>query len=68
MSKSNQSNTHSLECLRFEADCRELAKNADSPDLQSHYLRMAEVWLDLAVSGPDSPTGEGISEAETQMA
>jgi hypothetical protein len=63
MSKSNQSNTHSLECLRFETDCRELAKNVASPDLQSHYLRMAEVWLDRALSGPDSDMGEGISEA-----
>ena len=53
MAESNQSNTHSLECLRFEADCRELAKNARSSDLQSHYLRMAEVWLALAVSGPN---------------
>ena len=38
-----------LECLRFEADCRELAKNACCPDLYSHYLRMADVWLTLAV-------------------
>jgi hypothetical protein len=63
MSESNQFNKHSLECLRFEADCRELAKNAHSPDLQSHYLRMAEVWLAMAVSGPDSHTGVGISKA-----
>jgi hypothetical protein len=65
MSESNQFNKHSLECLRFEADCRELAKNAHSPDLQSHYLRMAEVWLALAVSGPDSHTGVSISKART---
>jgi hypothetical protein len=67
MSGLNQSNMHSLECLRFEADCRELAKNARSPDLQSHYVRMAEVWMVLAVSGSDSHSGEGMSEAETQM-
>jgi hypothetical protein len=66
MSGLNQSNMHSLECLRFEADCRELAKKARSPDLQSHYLRMAEVWMALAVSGSNSHSGEGISEAETQ--
>jgi hypothetical protein len=68
MSGSDQMDMHSLECLRFEADCRELAKNARTPDLQSHYHRMAEVWSTLAVSGPDSSSGRGISEAEAQMA
>jgi hypothetical protein len=67
MSGLNQSNMHSLECLRFEADCRELAKNARNPEVHSHYLRMAEVWMVLAVSGTNSRPGEGISEAETQM-
>ena len=68
MSESNQSDMHSLECMRFEADCRELAKNARSPDLHSHYLRMADVWLTLAVSGPNSGSDESISEAETLIA
>jgi hypothetical protein len=60
--------SHSLRCLRLEADCHELAKNARSRGLQSHYLRIAEVWLALAVSGPNSSSGDGISEAETQTA
>jgi len=55
-----------LECLRFESECRELAKNVPCPDLQLHFLRLAEAWLALAVSGPDSHAGEGISEAGTQ--
>jgi hypothetical protein len=66
MSEPNQSNLPSLECLRFEADCRQLANNARSPDLQSHYFFMADVWSALAVSGPDSHTSVGISEAETR--
>ena len=59
---------HSLECLRLEADCRELAKNAPGPDTQAHYLRMAEVWLALATSGPASDPDEDAFETETQPA
>jgi len=55
-----------LECLRFEAECRERAKNVPCHDLQSGFLRLAEAWLALAVSGPDSHAGEGISEAGMQ--
>ena len=63
MSKSNQSNMHALECLRLEADCRELAKNVRSSDLQSHYLKMAGGWLALAESGPMSRAAEAAFEA-----
>jgi len=66
MSESNPSYRHSLECLRFESECRELAKTVPCPDLQLHFLRLAEAWLALAVSGADSPTGEDISGAGTQ--
>ena len=68
MSESNQVKKHSLECLRFEADCRELAKNVRNRGLRSHFLRMAEVWLGLAISGPNTRVGEGASDAETQTA
>jgi hypothetical protein len=68
MLRSDRMSMHSLECLRLEADCRELARNVRDLDLQSHYLRMAEVWLALAVSGPNPCSGEGISEAKTQTA
>ena len=65
MSESSQLYRHSVECLRFEADCRELAKNVQSPNLQSHFLRMALTWRALAVSGPSAGTVTGISESET---
>src|SRR5476649_30807 len=66
MSELNQRDMHSLECLRLEADCRELAKSVRSPDLRSHLLRMAQTWSDLAVSGPSAPSGEGTSATEKQ--
>ena len=68
MSESNLVNMHSLECLRFEADCRELAKKVRNRGLQSHFLQMAEFWLRLAISGPNTCSGEGISDAQTQTA
>jgi len=57
MSKSKQLNTHSLECLRLEADCRELAWNAPSPNLKLHFVRMAKTWSALAVTEPSSRAG-----------
>jgi CheY-like chemotaxis protein len=66
MSELNQRDMHSLECLRLETDCRELAKNIRSPDLRSQLLRMAKIWSDLAVSGPSAPSSEGISATEKQ--
>ena len=63
MTKSNQANIYSLECLRLEADCRELAWNVRSPLLQSHFIRMARTWSAVAVSGPDSHAGKATSEA-----
>ena len=41
---------YQLECLRLAADCRNIAIEAGSPALRSHYLAMAEFWsvhLDL---------------------
>jgi len=37
-----------LECLRLAADCKQLARDAQSPALQSHFLRMAKLWPALA--------------------
>ena len=64
MSKSEQLKKHSLECLRLEADCMQLAGDAANPKLQSHFLRMARVWFTLAISGPSGHTGEGFSKAK----
>jgi hypothetical protein len=49
---------HALECLRFEADCMQLAGDAPNPNAQSHFLRMARVWFAMAVSGPRGSSGQ----------
>jgi hypothetical protein len=45
---SERERDHALECLRFEADCMQLARDTHSPNLQSHFLRMATFWSSLA--------------------
>jgi hypothetical protein len=40
-----------LECLRFEADCLQLARAVDSTSLKSHFIRMAKKWSALAAGG-----------------
>jgi hypothetical protein len=45
---------HTLECLRLQTDCMELAGIANGYDVQSHFVSMARFWGDLAVSGPAS--------------
>lgn len=52
MAKLERLQKHALECLRLEADCMQLARDARNPNLQSHFLRMAQVWRTLATSGP----------------
>lgn len=34
----------SLESLRLEAECLQLAGGVAHPDLRSHFIRMARVW------------------------
>ena len=65
MSESDYSRRHALECLRMEADCMQLAGDLQNPALQSHFVRMARVWSDLAVRGPnaDTRTESGYSES-----
>jgi hypothetical protein len=46
---------HALECLRLEADCKQLAALVDTPALGSDFLRMASIWSTLADRGPDAP-------------
>ncbi len=43
---------HTLECLRLQADCMELAGIALGHDVQSHFVSMAGFWGALALSGP----------------
>ena len=54
MPESDNLRKGSLECMRLAADCMQLARGANSSDLQAHFLRMAERWhalADQAVSG-----------------
>ena len=51
---------HALACLRLAADCAQLARDAHSPALQSHFLKMAKVWPSLAERGSIIP-GRGIN-------
>ena len=64
MTEPNDPDMDALECLRLAADFRELAKNAPNPKLKLYYFQWAAHWETLAVSGPNSHSGEGDCEAE----
>jgi hypothetical protein len=53
-----------LECTRMAADCMQLAGDLLNPTLQSHFARMAIIWSDVAVRGPnaDTPTAGGYAD------
>jgi hypothetical protein len=42
---------HALQCIRFAADCTQLAYDAHDPVIQAHFSAMAKVWSSLAISG-----------------
>ena len=50
---------HELECVRMATDCMQLAGDVQNPALQSHFVRLARVWSDLAVRGPNADTRNG---------
>ena len=52
MYDAERSRMHTLECLRLQADCMQLAGDALDHNVQSHFIRMAKYWACLAVSGP----------------
>jgi hypothetical protein len=64
MFKTNQLRKHALECLRLQADCMELARDARDYDVKAHFVRMAGFWDALAVSGPESSVGPKLSATE----
>ena len=39
---------HALMCLRLAAECRELAEDVPEPDLRTHFLLMAGMWMELS--------------------
>jgi hypothetical protein len=54
---------HTLECLRLQVDCMELAGIVHGYDVQSHFVSMAGFWGALAVSGPSSEVIKNESES-----
>jgi len=70
VSDSDYSRRHALECMRMASDCMQLAGDLQNPALQSHFVRMARVWTDLAVRGPnaDTRTEREYSDLESNQA
>jgi hypothetical protein len=56
MSESEFLRKHDLECMRLATDCKQLAADVASPDLQSHFRRMAGMWCNLANREPRADT------------
>jgi hypothetical protein len=56
MSESDNLRKYALECMRLASDCKQLAGDADSSALRSHFLRMTTVWTTRAVRGPNADT------------
>jgi hypothetical protein len=54
VSESDYSRKHALECMRMAADCMQLAGDVQNPASQSHFVRIARVWSDLAVREPNA--------------
>ena len=53
MSESDDFRRRALECLRLAADCLQLARNADNPDLKAHFTEVARIWTSLAEGRED---------------
>lgn len=64
MSESNYLRKHALECTRLAVECMQLVGDVDSPILQRHFLKMANVWTAHAERGP----GAGLdSDAQARV-
>jgi hypothetical protein len=70
VSESDYSRKHELECMRMASDCMQLAGDLQNPALQSHFVRMARVWTDLAAREPnaDIETERGYPDLESNHA
>jgi hypothetical protein len=40
---------YAIMCLRFAAECEDLAADVPEPDLRAHFLHMARIWTQLAI-------------------
>lgn len=54
MKYSTRSQKQSLECLRLESACKELAGGVSNAKLRLHFLRMVRFWSDLATESLDT--------------
>ena len=56
MSETKDAHPNKLICLRFAAECKNLAAHAPEADLRAHFLQLSDTWLELVVcplrSGP----------------
>ena len=68
MSDAQQIRKHGLECLRLQADCMQLAGDVRGSDMQSHFVRVAQYWARLAVSGPSKNEDSEVFALEEQTA
>ena len=48
---------HALQCMRFAADCTQMANDAHDPIAQAHFAGMAKVWSNLAMRRPGAYPG-----------
>jgi hypothetical protein len=48
VSEPNNVQKHALTCMRLAAECRSLAADVPTPGLRAHFLRMANMWAELA--------------------
>ena len=39
---------HKIMCMRLAAECRGLAADAPGPELEAHFLRLANSWEEIA--------------------
>lgn len=53
MSNADQELKRDLECLRLASDFLQLSRDTLDPDLQAHYVRMANYWSDQADPNPE---------------
>jgi hypothetical protein len=67
MFEAQLSRKHELECLRLQAECMQLAGDAQGYTVQSHFVHMAKCWLGLALAGPDAVAGSEPLKAQEQM-
>ena len=66
MTKSENSREEMLMCLRLATECNNLAGDPAIPNyLRADYLRMASMWMQLAVPSPQDSHSQCERQTET---